>query len=527
MKIALITILWSLLSSVTWASVVEGKSWVSQVTVFKDRAFVRRERLIELKPGNYSVKFSEVTPILNRDSLRGFVGKDGDVQLLGIRSEDEYKIKEEHPKLKVLYKEKESLDKQVKELIDRIDGVINEDKDLRELLQHYDDSFTVNLHSDKWDKKTFLGFVELLKERTKGMHGKWKNAYLKLLELYQKMEFVRAQIQELSTVSDNQVVNVYVDVVVKSAKKYKIEIQYLVSNCSWSPVYDLRIKGAEGKAEFEQYAYVTQNTGEDWNKVKMELSNNREELKPIVPSISSYTLTYREVEKVKTSVKSKQDEGEALTVGIEPQEEIVEGLAKKFEIKGLQSIKSGMPKSKIFVAKALMDYREHLEIVAKQYPYVYRKGELDNVFAWRLAEGPASIYYDGEFVQDFWLESVAKKDKIYINAGVDHSIVVNYFVNEKTSVEGILKNKTKYTKELITSLKSYSRNKKKVRVLEQLPISELDEIEVKTDGSSLGFKTLEGKPSWVFWDVELNGREDQIRKLNISVITPKDYGFSW
>ena len=63
------------------------------------------------------------------------------------------------------------------------------------------------------------------------------------------------------------------------------------------------------------------------------------------------------------------------------------GLARNFEVPGLQNIRQGGTRTKVFMARKAISYTEHLETVPAQYHYVYRKGDLVNPMGWDLAPG--------------------------------------------------------------------------------------------------------------------------------------------
>ncbi len=64
-----------------------------------------------------------------------------------------------------------------------------------------------------------------------------------------------------------------------------VNINYMLQNAGWSPSYDLRAKGAGGSMQLTYKAQVYQNTGIDWNDVKLTLSTanpNQSNAKPLL-----------------------------------------------------------------------------------------------------------------------------------------------------------------------------------------------------------------------------------------------------
>ena len=510
-----------------FAKALNGDSKIHEVTVFKNWAFVKRIKKINFKKGNYSLKFEGVTPSLDKDSLKVRVLNKNNIQILGIRNKIIFKKKEDNKKLNVLYEKKDELNKILNGIRKEVSLLFKENGDLSKIKDHYGESFTLNLHKKKWNKNSLQIFFKFLDKRNKLMYGKWKNAYKKFIATEEKLKFIRVKISELVTIADEKVFNIFVDVKISKGGNNAVELLYLVKNVGWMPVYDVRINSSKGQAAIEQYAMVWQNTGENWKDVSLTISNNRAELKVDVPSISSYTLSYREVKKVKTIISSAQKNQSSLddTVGNEKCNE--EKLFKNFVVKAPQTVNSNAPKNKVFLNEVKVPYTEHLELVSKQYPYVYKKGKLRNAFSWSLAAGEVYIYYDDSFLQSFYLDYVPKGKDFYINAGIEHSLIVKRRVNSKTNKASIIGRKNEFHKAFSISIKNHSTDLKKVKIIEQVPYSETSEIEVSTEGSTKGFEKLAGKPSWIFWNVDILSQKESFHKLNVSVKVPKDFRFTW
>ena len=67
-------------------------------------------------------------------------------------------------------------------------------------------------------------------------------------------------------------------------------ISYFSPDASWYTFYDLRVTENETESYLDHKAFVAQNTGEDWNEVKLTLSNRSPNKSINPPSISPYIL---------------------------------------------------------------------------------------------------------------------------------------------------------------------------------------------------------------------------------------------
>lgn len=527
MKFLILLFIFSLNYNAFAAKIIERKSPITNVTVFKDRAFVKRRQVVKLKKGSYSLLFKELTPSLDKNSLKVKVSDQKFVEVLGVRTKDKYLKKSENKELNQHQDKKRTLEKEIRNINLKVSNLIKEHKDLRIITDHYNDSFTLNLHSKKWSKDRFVSFLGFLEKRSQKMFNKWKSSFLSFIKLYDDLQFTNQKIYQLSSVSDTHKLDVFVDVTIPTdVESAWVEVHYLVHNTGWNPVYDIRVNSKKKSATIEQHAMVWQKTGEVWKNVKLRLSNVRSELNPKIPSISSYTLSFQEVKKVKTSIKNQMEEVADLSQGSSAHS-YVEGMAKYFDIKKKQTILNKMPQTKIFIQQSTSPYSEHLELVANQYPHVYRKGELKNTFSFTLYQGPLGLYYNGEFIQNSMLKTTVKDKKFFLNAGIDYSIKVDRWHKNKKEKSGLINQNREFKRDFITSLKNYSSRPKSIKVLEQVPFSELKEITVTREGSTKGLQKIEEFPSWHYWSLKLKPQEKKSVTLSLSVTTPKDFSFSW
>ena len=506
---------------------VEEDSRVVEVTVFQDRASVRRRLSRRLTKGATTLVFRGVTPLADRESFRAFVSDRAHATLMGIRVEPEYSERSGNPELERWLDTKKKQDQRRQEILSQVALISQANQNLNALGRHYRDSFSLNLHQGSWSKGGFDAFLKLLA----GQGEKFNAGWWKLFQDYQKvtdeLSFTSAKISELSRVSDRKRLAVAVDLLVDQEAAVDIDIQYLVSGCGWDPSYDLRLDPREKSATLEQYAFVWQKTGETWKDVSLTLSNVRSELKPVPPSISPYTLSVREVKKVQTTIRSATDSVTGLTVGDAEGEGEGSGIARVFKVPGRQTVRDGLARTRVFIAAKSAPFEERYELVASRLPRVYRKVETKNPFSWDLEGGTASVYWNGDFLQQMRLENVAKGDRIGINAGVEADFLVSRWNSDKTAEPGILDSQRHHQREVNIDVRYFGTQSRKVRVYEPVPVSEIKEVVVQVKGSTDGLNEDRAHPGWSYWDLAVDSRESKRVTLKMDVAVPSSFGFSW
>ncbi len=504
-------------------------SQISSVTVYTDRAFVERKQTIGVKSGPTTITFERLSPLADPDSIKVHLSQGQVSDILGIRAEKQFLLKSENSELNKLQDEKRQLHEQKKAIENEVQSLVQINSHLQNLSQHYRDSFSLKLHQNQWSKPSFVGFIEFLAQKSSDLQSTWKKLYLRYDEIVQKLEAVSGKIASMSNAGDREYLNVYIDVLSYGSAEQTVHLSYLVPDARWVAAYDLRIDSKKAEAQLEQYALVQQNTGEDWREVNLQLSNVRSELRPQAPVINSYTIHGREVKRVITSVGSVKDNAASLTTsGSGGASQEANELEKTFEIFGKQTVLQSLNTTKVFVARATMPYKEYLELVAAQYPFVYRKAEFNNPFSWTLAGGALNLFYDRQFVSQNWLDDVAKGNQFSINAGLDHNVVVQHEHHDEQENSGLIDQRRQYRRKYVTTVTNYASQSKRVRLRSQMPVSQIKEVSVALEKETTpGFVKDSKNESWIYWEATLPTRKAVTHTTVISVATPKDFNFTW
>lgn len=77
-----------------------------------------------------------------------------------------------------------------------------------------------------------------------------------------------------------------------AAMKADLDLSYTVSQASWKPYYDLKVKNTDSPLELVYKAKVVQNTGEDWKKVKISLSTGDPSKDGQIQNLSPWFLNF-------------------------------------------------------------------------------------------------------------------------------------------------------------------------------------------------------------------------------------------
>ncbi|KAI8792407.1 protein F37C4.5 [Biomphalaria glabrata] len=300
---------------------------VTKVTVYKDRAEVCREINTTVKPGINELRIKEFVRI-DEESIR--VEGKGAATIAEVSFQSKYvtedqatmseKEKALNDQLRSLTEEKKALDlANQKEILNRQWKVLDQfaataaksgqvEKKDEQVLFKLDDNY-------------FKGMKEFMKEY-KAIGKQLENERLDLErkneELDRKIEAVERNLNDLRGNYNTGHENRECIVVLEAEKEDKVYlvVSYVVMGASWIPSYDLRMFTEEGSLKIFYYGLIYQNSGEDWNDVKLYLSTAEPSVggtipnlpmtqlairKPIITRPKSRSLSFRKSKKMQTS----------------------------------------------------------------------------------------------------------------------------------------------------------------------------------------------------------------------------------
>jgi hypothetical protein len=261
-------------------------SKVQKVTLFLNGAQVTRTSAVSITPGTSTLVFEDISPNIDVQSIQ--VRGAGDFTILSVKHEMNY--------LNLQQKQKQ------------VEALQTQQKQLRDKLSLLNSLLVINQEE----------YNMLVKNQT--ITG--QNANLDILKLKQALDFQTARLtdnkkkeqtinNDIATVNtelqryDKQIAdirkskgntdatsNILVTVSAKAALQSQFTLTYLVNNANWYPTYDIRAKNVNSPITISYKANVTQQSGEDWNNVKLTLSTGNPTISGSKPELTPYFLSY-------------------------------------------------------------------------------------------------------------------------------------------------------------------------------------------------------------------------------------------
>ncbi len=263
-------------------------SKVKAATVYFNSAEISQTTSVVLPRGTSEIVIKNVSNALNESTIQ--IGAPSTVTVLSVQFTNdyvsEYELDETNPAIK---KVRDSINLVKKEL-QKVENAKDSEAKVIELLDKNQQISGVN---------SGLNVAELMKmvEYYKLKRTEVNNNYDALDEKHSKLNTLLAQLNsklEINTKKEDKTSDgkIIIQVMNEIAGNVDFDINYLTSNATWKPFYDLRANSVAEPINMMYKAEVVQNTGVDWKKVKLTLSSGNPNQNNQAPSVNPWFLKY-------------------------------------------------------------------------------------------------------------------------------------------------------------------------------------------------------------------------------------------
>ncbi|MDO9255003.1 MAG: mucoidy inhibitor MuiA family protein [Bacteroidales bacterium] len=257
-------------------------SKVTNVTLFLSGAQVTRAAQATLKAGISELTFTGLSENIDANTIR--LTGEGSFTIISVNSRVNYL------KTQKTVKDEESLKGKKKQLEIQIEDIVSQ----QGVLATEENLLKANQKIGTPDKGTTT--LEL-KSAADFFRARFTELSEKRLELSRKQESwqeelnkIDAQLGEANQEEVKPTGEIMVQVMAKEAMNAKFKVSYLVRAASWKPEFDLRLDDISQPLELSRRAKISQNSGEDWQDVKLTLSTGNPNESGTEPRLSSWYL---------------------------------------------------------------------------------------------------------------------------------------------------------------------------------------------------------------------------------------------
>uniref|UniRef100_A0A0N4ZAS3 DUF4140 domain-containing protein n=1 Tax=Parastrongyloides trichosuri TaxID=131310 RepID=A0A0N4ZAS3_PARTI len=312
---------------------------VKTVVVFKDKAEVKKAIDVDCSIGSNVIYIKNVSPVLDRNSIRVEVVGEGIIQ--DVEYQEEHKIVEDFQNNTIIEceEQKEKLESEIKTIEGEIESlsngleilqcVANNTKSMNNLKKKNKgislnnicrDINQVNDNKSESENevmlppnhlngildfpkgeylKDFMTFLELYCERYSDMKMKINSKHMTLIKHKNQLVDLRDKINRLRCANEYDPFNRSIIITIKANDfaNLRFYLIYQVYGTSWRPYYDIRASISETSANLDNsvqvdfFGIVEQQTEEDWIDAKIYLSTANPSISGSAPPLSRTTVS--------------------------------------------------------------------------------------------------------------------------------------------------------------------------------------------------------------------------------------------
>ncbi|MFK7782912.1 mucoidy inhibitor MuiA family protein [Psychroserpens sp.] len=272
------------ISSFAFANKRTTSSKLKDVTVYLNGAQITRTTSIQLQSGSTEFILDGLSPNIQENSIQ--VSGLQNASILSINYGINFLTKKQHTI------EIESLKERIKVLNDKIqyeDHLIHGYNEEMYVIQNNrvlgNQNQVVNLEKLKQ-------FASYYRHRMTEIKSSIYTSVKKKQEINKEITDVNNQLREYNAQEKLQTGEIKLKLNSSTSTNLNLIISYNVTNAGWFPIYDLKADNINSPLQLTYKAHVYQNTGLDWNDVKIRLSTSNPNTNNIKPEVNPKYLNF-------------------------------------------------------------------------------------------------------------------------------------------------------------------------------------------------------------------------------------------
>ena len=401
--------------------------------------------------------------------------------------------------------------------------------------------------------------INLLKQTVEYYTNKMNEINKKLLALEKKKKDKEKVQQRLQVRYDNlqnyqnqtydakkyaPIPRVVITLSAAEAASGKIAFSYLVSQAGWVPLYDIRSDSQTGKISLTYKAQVFQNSGIDWDNIKLNISTNNPYANKTKPELNPWYIDYyaykRKMELEEISVRGARaipqaafNQGfmlddatdknleEKPALGADQFTTVVHQLiAAEFKIDLPYSIKSNNEKNLVLIKNSDLNTTFKYYSVPKVDPGVYLVAQMTKLDELQLVPASANIFFDGSYIGETYLDPTSMDDTLNLSLGKDPNIVVKRTLLKQKSKDKVVQDKRERTFSYQIEVQNNKSSAIQLIIQDQVPMTTNNDITIELLEKDSA-RELPGN-GILEWDYKLKPGENKKLEFSFKVKHPKD-----
>lgn len=260
---------------------------IRRVRLHPDEAWVTRVGETRLgSAGTHRIQIQGLLPGLRVEDLQVAARGPEGTRLGDLSLASDLRVVTETPEWKQLEAEQEALRERRDTLEAQGEAAQQELAFLKGLQAAYDKELSARLAFTPPNAAQVLELGRSLQVRMADLLGAERKRKRDLEKLAREEQRIRAEMQKRSQERRTAPGRVTVELTTTAPGLVEVELSYRTGRARWKPLYEARLSEDRKRLDLALLAAVTQNTGEPWNGVRLEISNARPSRSLSVPAYS-------------------------------------------------------------------------------------------------------------------------------------------------------------------------------------------------------------------------------------------------
>jgi hypothetical protein len=528
---------------------IVASSKIDRVTVYPDRAAVERiARGIEVTPGPVRVVFKDLPATLAQESVRASGEGAARSAIANVDVKRTYLAEVANPRVDSLAAALKGLDLEKKKLAARKEGHDVAGEFLKSIKSQAEKSTSDDVARGKASPTELKGMFEFLRTAFADNREGTIEIDESMARLDERIGALQREMQALRSRPSDGTWTATIDLVVETAGKVDVRLDYVVGGVSWYPSYDVRVSDDLDEIELVYYGQVSQRSGEDWKDVTVALATAEPALGVQIPALGTWWLTYPvaamgmdaglETSSIaaQTDVKyefkhralntvadalskeagvvehdgqlfvrgGRSDEEKYFVDGLPITDPFVRragaGITARFDVPSRQSLAADGTVRRMTIATLDLDGAVSYESVPKLSPYAYLVAKVKNASEIPILAGCTQVFLGSQFLGGGRIEDAPPSQEFDLSLGVDKAVKVERkLVRKERNGAGRPGGAEEFAFLYRTELENRRRVPIEITVRDQFPVSQDDAIDVVQRKPSPAPTTTSKEDGTVTW----------------------------
>jgi uncharacterized protein (TIGR02231 family) len=361
--------------------------------------------------------------------------------------------------------------------------------------------------------------------------------------LTQKIEKVRNQLNTMNAAIQKPTSEILVSISASENTPVKMRITYTVNDAGWFPIYDVRAKDVQNPVLLNYNARVSQNTGEDWDRVMLKLSTANPQQRGEKPDLQPWFIDFDQAVSLLNEVvvrgSGMEKRAYAAPMAVEDQMQESAEMAAPLAATAASLTEAGESQTNLEF-NILIPY--DIPSDSRQYTISIQESTLPATFEYycapkvdreafllaritgwenlNLLSGEINLFFEGTYVGKSSLNIRNTNDTLDLSLGRDKGIVVTRVKMKDYTEEKTIGSNKRESRAWEITVRNTKRQALNLRLEDQLPVSMNKDIELEPlDFSGGSYNKETGR---VTWKLKLAPSEEKKLRLAFAIKYPKD-----